>query len=59
MKTFKWIAGNVFNIIGVFLAVMGLPFGISIFSRGLDAVIFIPLGVLLIGISYYYKFIDR
>lgn len=27
--------------------------------RGLDAVIFIPLGVLLIGISYYYKFIDR
>lgn len=64
MKLFKWLSRNVFNIVG------GLIFGLSIPTLGMDSItlIFNPIldfmilgsiGILFVGISYYYMFIDK
>lgn len=60
MKLFKWVAGHTFNFIGGFIFTMGLPVGSKIFEKPmLDALIFIPTGIILMGVSYYYRFVDK
>lgn len=57
---FKWFARNILNILG------GLCIGFSIpTSNGYnilpiaDFVIFLPLGIILLGISFYYIFVEK
>ena len=61
MRLFKWMASNVFGILG------GLSLGMSFPTTHFnilgdfcpDFVVFLPLGVVLIGISFYYTFVDK
>lgn len=64
MKLFKWLSRKVFNIIGA------LIFGLSVPTLGMDSIILIfnpildfiilgSIGILFIGISYYYTFVDK
>ncbi len=57
-KMYKFIARNVFQIIGgMFLGLT--THGVLVSDKPmLDMVILGPLGVLLLGISYYYVFIE-
>jgi len=36
-----------------------LPFGTSIMGRALDFLVFSSAGIILLGVSYYYKFIKK
>lgn len=58
MKLLIWLAANTFNLIGAAAVGLGMPFGWAIISREWD-LIFIPIGILLLGISYYYKFVFK
>jgi hypothetical protein len=58
MKFYKWFAANVFNLLGAFFIGIGLPIGTNILSIP-DYAVFIPIGITLAGISYYYKFIHK
>jgi hypothetical protein len=57
MTLFKWLASNIFHLLGGLSIGFGLPIGEPILFDG-DFVLLLPLGVLLIGISYYNIFID-
>lgn len=60
MNLFQWLAANVFNAIGGLLLAFAIPLGPSVFATSLmDLAVFGPIGILLIGISYYYKFIKK
>jgi len=61
MSLFKYLAAEIFPILGGFFIGMSLPFGHPLLSSNLmiDFVIFFPIGVILMGISYYYKFINK
>lgn len=61
MKLFKFLAGNVFNIIGAFIMGLGFPSMHGIFVESnplLDTLILVPIGLIFLGVSFYYKFIE-
>lgn len=62
MNLFKFLAREIFMILGGLMIGLSFPVGAAIISeenRMIDFVIFFPTGVILLGISWYYKFIDR
>lgn len=63
MHLFKWLAANTFNMVGALLIAIGIPLP---YSKGIffenplsDFVLLAPIGLLFLGISYYYAFIDK
>ena len=61
MKLFKWLAREIFTLLGGFSLGFSIPMGQFTVtgSQEVDMVIFLPLGILLLGISYYYNFVDK
>jgi len=61
MKLFKYLAREAFLFIGAFVIGFFILPGSNffIFSYIIDLIIFIPLGVILVYISFYYNFIDK
>lgn len=63
MTLFKYLAANWFHIIGGLLIGLGLPVRYTpplVFEKqGTETVVFLVIGILLIGVSVYYKFIDK
>lgn len=61
MKLFKYLAANVFPYLGGAYLGLSLPLGHSVLSENpmIDFVVFFPIGILIMGISYFYKFIDK
>ena len=58
MKLFKWLARNVFHIIGGFFIGISVPTVYSILYFP-NFYFYLPIGILLVGISYYYKFVKN
>jgi hypothetical protein len=58
MKLFKWLCREVFSILGGMCIGFSVPIGIQVFPFP-DFYVFMPMGVLLLGLSYYYKFVDK
>jgi len=58
MKMWIWLAKHVLPIIGGMFIGFSLPLGVAIFSRSTD-MLFFPVGVILLGLSYYYGFIHK
>jgi len=55
---FKWLASKVFNLIGGLLIGLGFPIGHPLISTQLDIICFLIPGIIFIGISFYYTFIE-
>ena len=58
MKTFQYLAANWFNMIGGLFIGLSIPFGTN-FLPIPDFIVFLPIGILFLGTSYYYKFIKK
>lgn len=62
MKLFKFLAATTFQIIGGFCLGISIPTSHGIISTKnpmIDFLVLFPIGVLLLGTSYYYKFIHK
>jgi hypothetical protein len=62
MNLFKFLSGSIFNLIGGLFIGVSIPIGPGIFVKGnpmVDFLILAPSGLLLLGISYYYKFVKK
>jgi hypothetical protein len=58
----KFLCSDVFNIIGALMIGLSVPMGHGIFvteNPMIDFLILAPIGILLVGTSYYYKFIKK
>ena len=59
---FKFLARNTFNLIGGMFIGLSIPMnhGVLIEDKPLiDLIVFAPIGIILLSISYYYKFIKK
>jgi hypothetical protein len=54
----KWLCANVFNLIGGLMIGFGFPIGKPIMSTPLDFYYLCVPGIILVGISVYYQFIN-
>jgi hypothetical protein len=62
MKLFKFLVRKTFNLIGGIMTGLSIPFGSSILYKNnslIDFVVFFPLAILFLGVSYYYSFIEK
>lgn len=55
---YKFLAKNIFPIVGGMFVGFGIPLGTPLFSRGID-MIFLPIGIVILSISYYENFIRK
>ena len=56
MELFKWLSKNIFHFIGSLMLGVSIPVGAFVFTPLIDFIIFFPLGILFLSISYYYTF---
>ncbi len=60
MKALKWMASNILGMLGGIFLGFSIPTHINIMGDICpDFVIFLPLSVICVGISYYYTFVDK
>jgi hypothetical protein len=61
MKLFKFLARNVFQMIGGLMVGLSFPFGLPVLNENplIDLAVFLPLGLIFLGISYYYAFVEK